>query len=371
MRIVVLTDSDLRGSGYKNLSMPLLEGLTEYGHEIKVLGLGYHGEEHQHPFGIIPTQNFQEVFAMLQNLVGMWEFDVFLVLLDVPLQERVLSSIQDRKYKYVGVMPIEADPLCMSWAMVLMQMDKAFIISEFGTAEAEKMGVFHAEHIRIGVDTESWRMPTEDEKRNIRKSLGNEEDDFIVLTVADNQERKNLARAMEIVSDVDSEHIKYNLVTREHNPVGWKLRDFAQEVGINKIFSIYERGISFKQLWSLYAIADAFLLPSKAEGLGLPLLEAQSVGIPCVGTDCTAIAELLGDNRGYLIDPDYIYRDPFGNGNRYLASRKHGASIIQMLHDNRGKSIGIIKNAREYVEGRDWQTPIDQLNEALEKLNDE
>jgi glycosyltransferase involved in cell wall biosynthesis len=80
-------------------------------------------------------------------------------------------------------------------------------------------------------------------------------------------------------------------VTREHNPVGWKLRDYAQEIGISENFMIFERGMSHRDLWVTYAISDVFLLPSKAEGLGMPLLEAMAVGIPCIATNCAIVRE--------------------------------------------------------------------------------
>jgi len=367
-KILWLSDFDLRGSGYLNLSAPLANGLIDLGYEVKAIGLGYMGNEHNHNFSIIPAQDFREVHAILQNMWNVWTYDVLIVALDIPLQERFMQQIRGRQFKYVGIMPIEADPLCMSWAMTLSQMDKVFIISEFGKKEAEKVGI-NAEHIQIGLDTESWRLPTNEERKKIRETLGYSDSDFVVLTVADNQERKNLSRSFEIFESFseDKPNTKYILVTREHNLVGWKLRDLAQELGINNKLSIYERGIDFRQLWSLYAIADIFLLNSKAEGLGLPLLEAMAVGVPCVATDCTAMAEVLGDKRGYLIQPDYVYRDPFGNGRRYLASKQHGTDILRLLY-NAGKPKGVIEKARKYVEDRKWSIAVEQLHQALEKM---
>src|SRR4030042_1350063 len=113
---------------------------------------------------------------------------------DIPLQEIIMQRIpKPPPFKYIGIMPIEADPLCMSWAMVLAPMDKALIISEFGTEEAHKAGIINAEHLRIGIDANAWRPPTDEERASMRQSLGIEEDVFVVLTVADNQERKNLS----------------------------------------------------------------------------------------------------------------------------------------------------------------------------------
>ena len=369
LRIAWLSDFALEGSGYFNISVPLCNGLVVKGHDVKAVGLGYKGNEHNNSFGIIPAGSIKEALAVLQNIHILWKFDILVVALDITLQEAILRTIANRDFGYIGIMPIESDPLCMSWAMVLMQMDKAFIISQFGTNEAKKMNI-DAEHLQIGIDTELWKMPTEEEKQSLRKSYGIEPDTFVVLTVADNQERKNLSRSMQIFAGFTKKvpNAKYILVTRENAFVGWKLRDLAQQLKINDKLNIYERGISFQELWSLYAMSDAFLLTSKAEGLGMPLLEAMAIGIPCLATDCTAIAEVLADGRGILIDhehklhPEFLYIDPFGNGHRYFCSLKDGINKLLNLYIVRED---IIKKAREYAETRKWEIAIEQMENAV------
>lgn len=362
LKICWLSDFDLIGSGYFNISVPLCEGLIKNGHDVLAVGLGYKGNEHPYNFGIIPANGMKECFAVLQNLHQLWKFDVFVVALDITLQEVILRTIHNRQFGYIGILPIEADPLCMSWAMSLMQMDKVFVISQFGTDEAKKMNI-EAEHLEIGIDTNKWRVPSETERSALRASYGIEPDTFVVLTVADNQERKNLSAAMKIFAGFSKKvsKSKYILVTRENSFVGWKLQDLAQLLKISDKFNIYERGISFQELWNLYAISDAFLLTSKAEGLGMPLLEAMSTGIPCVATNCTAISEVLADGRGILVDPEYSYTDPFGNGNRYFISVKDG--IYKLQFAVRGE---ITDKARKYVEDRTWDKTILQMEKAVQ-----
>jgi glycosyltransferase involved in cell wall biosynthesis len=137
-------------------------------------------------------------------------------------------------------------------------------------------------------------------------------------------------------------------------------------LGINPSLLIFERGLPFKKLWVMYAISDCFLLASKAEGLGLPLLEAMAVGVPCLATNCTAIAELLADGRGSLIEYEYTHIDPFGNANRYWASREDGARKLAQMYETR--DVDRTSKARAYAESRTWDIAIEQLNNVIEEL---
>lgn len=385
-KIVWLSDTDFKSSGYFNITMPLCSELVSLGHEVKVVGFGYKGEEHYFPFSIIPANNLSDSLAVLQNLSILWKPDIAIVALDIWMHDNIMRSMQNRPFDYVGIMPVESDPLCLSWAMVMMQMQKSLVISEFGTQEAKKAGVTNVTHLPVGIDTNLWRVPTEDERKSLRTSFGLEESAFVVLTVADNQERKNLAASMQMFADFvyDHPHVsdtliqelnltpkvdaKYILITREFSMLGWKLRELAQEFGINNQMMLFERGVGFKELWSLYAIADVFLLTSKSEGLGMPILESMAVKLPTIATNCTGMAELLADNRGLLVDYDYVHRDPFGNGRRYWADITHGTSLLKGIRDK--SLLPDVDAARKYVEGRTWKNAANVLESVLKEIED-
>jgi glycosyltransferase involved in cell wall biosynthesis len=149
--------------------------------------------------------------------------------------------------------------------------------------------------------------------------------------------------------------------------VGWKLEDYAMGLGIFDRLAIWERGMPFRQLWSLYAAADAFLLTSKAEGLAMPVLEAMACRLPVVGTKCAAIEEHLQDGRGLLIEPDYVMIDPFGNSRRYFASREDGARKLANLADQPGIKKAMTNQALGYVQARKWENAGQVLAEAIER----
>lgn len=369
-KMVFVSDFNFRGSGYLNISLPLCAGLSERGMEIKAVGLGYAGEEHQFGFSIIPCMSFPDAHAMVNNLYYQWQPDIVVVALDIPYQEQFASLCKKLGMKMIAITPLENPPLTFSWAYLLQQIDKVFFISQFGAEEAKIQGVETAEALLVGMDTVSWRMRTPEEYRQGRKNLAISDDTMVVLTVADNQERKNLSNAMEIVSKYakSGKKVKYILVTREHSDVGWKLRDLAMYYGIPSQVMIFERGISFKQLYALYSIADAFLLTSKAEGLCMPVMEAMSVGVPVVATSCEAMKELLDVNRGFLINTEYTMIDPWGNSRRDFPNTDHGAELLKQISENTPTTP---IHAREYMEKRTWEIPVQQISDAVEKLINE
>lgn len=366
MKIAYISDLNIKGSGYSHITTNLCQGLVELGHEVKVIALSYKREEHNFNFSVLPAENVQECVYIFHNLHHLWKADVVVVAIDVPIQNTFIKSLQQYNLPYIGIMPLETGPLCMSWAMHLLGMKKVFMISELATVEANKVGI-SAEHLQIGIDTESWRIPTEEESRAIRSALLGitDPETFVILTVADNQERKNLSAAMEMVAGYAkfNKNYRYILVTREHSSVGWALRDLAVSLGISDNFMVFERGLSFKQMWSLYAASDCFLLTSKGEGLGMPVLESMACGVPVVGTKCGAIIEHIEHGAGMLIEPAFVHIDTYGNANRYYASVGDGTNKL-ILADTLDMSAAVAK-AREYVEGRTWDIPVQQLDKAI------
>lgn len=62
---------------------------------------------------------------------------------------------------------------------------------------------------------------------------------------------------------------------------------------------IYNHQIAATQLGSLYRSANCFVLPTRGEGWGLPILEAMACGLPVIATDWSAQTEFLHGGVGY------------------------------------------------------------------------
>lgn len=60
--------------------------------------------------------------------------------------------------------------------------------------------------------------------------------------------------------------------------------------------------VSLGELVALYNECDVFVLPTRAEGWGLPLIEALSCGLPVIATNYSGHTDFLNNDNGYLID---------------------------------------------------------------------
>lgn len=370
-KILFISDASQEGSGYMNISTNLAVGLSKKGYDLKWIGLGYRGQQHYYPFSILPCGSFAEVNAEYHNMNAIWQPDLTICALDIPMQERMMRQVMSEKriVPFLSIFPVEGDPLCMEWALNLSNMQGHMCISQFGTEECHNAGI-NADYIQIGIDTQSWRFPLPEEKSALRKKFGFEEDDLIILTVADNQERKNLSAALRIVTDLEKKldkPIKYIMVTREFQPTGWRLRTLAQEFGYSGL-TIFERGLSFKDLLSVYFMADIFLITSKAEGLCMPVLEAQATGLPVFGTDCTALHELLCDGKGVLLPVAYTHRDVYGNSRRYFVNEEVAVKKLALYLENEVRLEDFRDNGRKAVEARTWEITIEQLDKKIKEM---
>jgi glycosyltransferase involved in cell wall biosynthesis len=389
--IVVVSDFSAGGSGYQRIMTNLCKRLAvDYDMHILALGLDYRGEEHNFPFAIVPASPLANIPGMIKQLVENYKAPVeaIFVGLDIPLQRALLQAMEmPGPIPYIGLLPLEAPPLCQPWAIEMLRMDARLIMSKFGAAEFKRAGV-EAEFLPLGVD-DIWRPPDPSERAMIRQGLGIDEDTFMVLTVADNQERKNLSKAAEIISrlsisiedylpngfvgkKIERRKVAWYLVSRLQSPVGWELQDLAMRWGIMDRVSLFNRGMPDDKLWALYAAADAFLLTSKAEGLAIPAMEAIACRLPVAGTDCTAIREHLSDNRGWLIPTEYEYCDPFGNEDRYFVDASAGAAILDAIKNARpAQLIPRLDTAQAYLKSRTWDNAARIVAETINRVIDQ
>jgi glycosyltransferase involved in cell wall biosynthesis len=135
-----------------------------------------------------------------------------------------------------------------------------------------------------------------------------------VLTVASRTSRKNLAVLEEAARRLALEGVE--LVA-----AGGRRPQFASETPVPGIRDVGR--VPEALLPGLYGGAEAFALPSRYEGFGLPCLEAMACGVPVAAANAAALPEVCGD-AAVFADPD----DPVAFAGAIDAARRRRAELV-------------------------------------------
>jgi len=110
-----------------------------------------------------------------------------------------------------------------------------------------------------------------------------------VLFVGNEVERKGLGTLIDAVTALDGKAV-LDVVSRDNVPASELVRPHT---------GVEARS---EELRRLYAEADVFALPTRADAVPWVVLEAMSAGLPVVASDVGAVGELAGDG-GELVEP--------------------------------------------------------------------
>ncbi len=128
----------------------------------------------------------------------------------------------------------------------------------------------------------------------------------IVLCVAAKRAHKNLhglIRAFALVCQEDDPNGRLQLVLPgSPNDYERELEELARELGVEGRVR-FPGWVSDADLEDLYRAASCFVLPTFAEGFGLPVLEAMARGLPVACSDIPVLTEVVGD-AAVLFDPN-------------------------------------------------------------------
>jgi len=137
-----------------------------------------------------------------------------------------------------------------------------------------------------------------------------------LLHVGSNQRRKNLEGVLRVFADV-TRSVGVDLVLAGQG-VSPELKDLAKKLGIaDKVIEVVKP--TNEILEALYNSALALFYPSRFEGFGWPLVEAQACGCPVVCSRCPPFKEVVADaalmrevddEEGFAADILRIMREP-------------------------------------------------------------
>lgn len=270
---------------------------------------------------------------------------------------------------YVGVTTFETNRIPEIWVESCNQMDEIWVPSRFNRETFAAAGVIpdrlHVYPTAINTDELD---PHRVAPMRIKKRRG-----FAFLSVFQWTKRKGWDVLLKAYLNAFSSREDVCLILRSYPYINQKptIREridfFLQQQGRTlddspPILTIDEF-VPEHLMPSLYAAADAFVLPTRGEGFGLPFMEAMAMELPVIATRWSGHLDFMNDDNSYLIDvqrmnpidetqakessfytPDHLWAEP---------SVDHTAQLMRQVYDNRDQSRVIGRKARQDVQ-QNW-----------------
>lgn len=273
------------------------------------------------------------------------------------------------EFNVIAWTPVDHDPVSPMVVDWLRRAGaKPVAMSKFGQRALTAAGV-ECDYIPLATDLDVYKptphLTIADETVDARTYLEVPHDAFVVGMVAMNKDpgdRKGFNEAFYGFAEFHRTHP--NSVLLIHNEPhgiqgGIDLVNLAEQAGIPKGVAVwthqlaYRLGFSRGMMAALYTACDVLLAPSRGEGFGVPLIEAQACGIPVIVSDFTAQPELVG--AGWLVDGQREY-DPPHRSNWFRAFSSDVAAKLAAAYDTLDDPDVAVKTgevARAFVEAYD------------------
>jgi glycosyltransferase involved in cell wall biosynthesis len=167
----------------------------------------------------------------------------------------------------------------------------AIVVPTHAVADELSQLIDFGERIRVigGAVSESLHLPADPDARAAELGLPPE----FILTVGTLEPRKGLTALITALGIAQSPDLPLLVV----GPQGWGDLDVAAVAAEAGLPEDRVRTLGFvadEDLALLLSRATVFVFPSRAEGFGLPLLEAMSLGAPVVHSSAPALVEVAG-----------------------------------------------------------------------------
>lgn len=297
-RILLSSNAPWSPSGYAQQIYDFLPALRDAGYEVAIVCFyGLEGGKIQLD-GITCYPRIGDVWGTDAVVAHQKDFNADLVITFQDTWIMDLNMVKQFK-NWIAMAPIDMEPVPPAVFEHLKHTYRVVTHSKFGQQMLKDKGM-NSTYIPLLVNTEVYKPYNKTESR---KLLGIPEDIFLFGMVAankDNPPRKSFQEALDAFAVFHKEHPKSGMYfhTLLQQQGGFPIQDYARHLGLESaIYSIEPYDLMFKvdkpKMAAIYSAFDCLLAPSTNEGFGVPIIEAQSCGVPVITNNFTSMPELI------------------------------------------------------------------------------
>jgi glycosyltransferase involved in cell wall biosynthesis len=292
-KILIASHSPLLTTGYGRVTRTLARALTAAGHDVAVLGFGYENEPHALGHRLLPWAAVEDV-AVIGRTIEVERPAMLITIGDPWMFAGVPGSAARRGVKWVAYFPVDGFPLPAEWRRWIAAVDLPVVFCRWTADLVERETGVRPAVVPHGVDTTVFA-PADKAAAKARVGVAGR---FVVGCVAVNQQRKNLPALVRAFAAFARDKDDATLYLHTQIAGYWDVEELVRRFGVEpKTRATLNldptRGVGDDVLATIYNAMDVFVLPTMAEGFGLPIVESQACGVPALVTDFSSCSELV------------------------------------------------------------------------------
>jgi glycosyltransferase involved in cell wall biosynthesis len=429
IKLAVYGDDPTKPTGFGRVIKGIMKGLKETDdYEIVIWGINSYGEpweKNELDLVIWPAsgmgQKEGDLFGRKPFLQWLMkddtELDVLFVLNDLPLIGgrvdnqnplrfiEAVSRIQRNKweksknegksephtFRIVYYFPVDAQPV-RDHVLAAAMVDVPVVYTDYGAKCIEKVDQVLRERLKIvphGIDLDLFKPPTKKEKEDFVKEFGLGklfENRFVILNSNRCSKRKDPGKTLLVYSLLRDKFPQVRLFFNTliaGDSDGYNLLEVLEsvnrELGIKfedeSLFCPHPRDLKRNgplpdvKMKCLYGLSDVVFSSTYGEGWGFGATEAMACRKPVVAPNNTSHPEILGEDRGVLVDlsDELIFLPNDYNVVRKPIDVRDAVEKIGWLIQNPGELESIAEKGYQWIKGKGWDKVVPIWDEIIKK----